>query len=80
MAAVRAFSRAARDNDRPLLVSVGYSACHWCHVMERESFEDPQIAELVAFKEAAYITRDAIGLERTFIQGMMLSWMRCSRW
>jgi uncharacterized protein len=37
----------ARENDRPLLVSVGYSACHWCHVMERESFEDPQIAELM---------------------------------
>src|SRR6201996_8017117 len=34
----------ARDEDRPLLVSIGYSACHWCHVMERESFEDPEIA------------------------------------
>jgi len=33
--------------DRPLLVSVGYSACHWCHVMERESFEDPEIAALM---------------------------------
>ena len=37
----------ARDEDRPLLVSVGYSACHWCHVMERESFEDPDIAALM---------------------------------
>ena len=34
----------ARAEDRPLLVSIGYSACHWCHVMERESFEDPEIA------------------------------------
>jgi uncharacterized protein len=34
----------ARDEDKPLLVSIGYSACHWCHVMERESFEDPEIA------------------------------------
>ena len=34
----------ARDEDRPLLVSIGYSACHWCHVMERESFENPEIA------------------------------------
>ncbi len=34
----------ARDLDRPLLVSIGYSACHWCHVMERESFENPEIA------------------------------------
>ena len=38
---------AAREQDRPLLVSVGYSACHWCHVMERESFEDPEIAALM---------------------------------
>jgi uncharacterized protein YyaL (SSP411 family) len=37
----------ARDEDRPLLVSIGYSACHWCHVMERESFEDPEIAQLM---------------------------------
>ncbi len=34
----------ARQLDRPLLLSVGYSACHWCHVMERESFEDPATA------------------------------------
>jgi len=34
----------ARQGDRPILLSVGYSACHWCHVMERESFEDPEIA------------------------------------
>src|SRR5580692_4854418 len=31
---------AARSQDKPILVSIGYSACHWCHVMERESFED----------------------------------------
>jgi len=37
----------ARTEDRPLLVSIGYSACHWCHVMERESFEDPEIAALM---------------------------------
>jgi uncharacterized protein YyaL (SSP411 family) len=34
----------AREDDRPILLSVGYSACHWCHVMERESFEDPDTA------------------------------------
>jgi hypothetical protein len=38
---------AARDSGRPLLVSIGYSACHWCHVMERESFEDPETAALM---------------------------------
>src|SRR6478736_5841132 len=32
----------ARELDRPLLVSIGYSSCHWCHVMERESFEDAE--------------------------------------
>jgi len=37
----------AREEDRPLLVSIGYSACHWCHVMERESFEDPETAALM---------------------------------
>jgi hypothetical protein len=36
----------ARAEDKPVLVSVGYAACHWCHVMERESFEDQTIAEL----------------------------------
>jgi uncharacterized protein YyaL (SSP411 family) len=37
----------ARAEDRPILLSVGYAACHWCHVMERESFEDPETAELM---------------------------------
>ncbi|MEA2229089.1 MAG: uncharacterized protein QOF04_2719, partial [Solirubrobacteraceae bacterium] len=39
--------RRAREDDRPLLVSIGYSACHWCHVMERESFEDAETAALM---------------------------------
>jgi uncharacterized protein len=37
----------ARAQRKPLLVSIGYSACHWCHVMAHESFEDPEIAELM---------------------------------
>ena len=37
----------ARDEDRPILLSIGYSACHWCHVMERESFENEDIAVLM---------------------------------
>jgi uncharacterized protein len=41
-----AFAR-ARAEDRPVLLSVGYSACHWCHVMERESFENDEIAALM---------------------------------
>jgi len=41
-----AFS-AARDRDRPVFLSIGYSSCHWCHVMERESFEDEAVASLL---------------------------------
>jgi uncharacterized protein YyaL (SSP411 family) len=37
----------AKDEDKPILLSVGYSACHWCHVMAHESFEDPGIAALM---------------------------------
>ncbi|MGQ0811942.1 MAG: aldo/keto reductase [Nitrospiraceae bacterium] len=37
----------ARQSNRPILLSIGYSACHWCHVMERESFEDEKIAQLM---------------------------------
>ena len=37
----------ARSEDRPILLSIGYSACHWCHVMERESFEDEAIANVM---------------------------------
>ena len=36
--------RLATERDVPILLSIGYSACHWCHVMERESFEDPDVA------------------------------------
>jgi uncharacterized protein YyaL (SSP411 family) len=37
----------ARDEDKPILLSIGYSACHWCHVMEHESFEDEETARLM---------------------------------
>ena len=37
----------SRQEDKPILLSVGYSACHWCHVMERESFEDEQTARMM---------------------------------
>ncbi len=42
----------AKEQDKPILVSIGYAACHWCHVMERESFEDPQVA---AYMNAHFI-------------------------
>ena len=37
----------ARERNVPILLSVGYSACHWCHVMAHESFENPEIAALM---------------------------------
>jgi uncharacterized protein YyaL (SSP411 family) len=37
----------AKDRDRPIFLSIGYSTCHWCHVMERESFEDQDVADLL---------------------------------
>ena len=41
-----AFTRAAEEN-KPVFLSIGYSTCHWCHVMEKESFEDIEVAELM---------------------------------
>ncbi len=37
----------ARKEDKPILVSIGYSTCHWCHVMEHESYEDPAVAAIM---------------------------------
>jgi hypothetical protein len=39
--------RKAKAEDKPILLSIGYAACHWCHVMERESFEDPRVAQVM---------------------------------
>jgi uncharacterized protein YyaL (SSP411 family) len=39
--------RRAKELDRPIFLSIGYSACHWCHVMEHESFEDPAVADIL---------------------------------
>jgi uncharacterized protein YyaL (SSP411 family) len=41
-----AFEKARKEN-KPIFLSIGYSTCHWCHVMERESFEDPEVAKLL---------------------------------
>ncbi len=41
-----AFNRAHKEN-KPIFLSIGYSTCHWCHVMEKESFEDPEVAQLL---------------------------------
>ena len=41
-----AFARARKEN-KPILLSIGYATCHWCHVMEHESFEDEEVAKIV---------------------------------
>jgi len=41
-----AFAKAEKE-DKPVFLSIGYSTCHWCHVMEKESFEDPEVARLI---------------------------------
>src|SRR4051794_15528125 len=47
----------ARDRDVPVLLSVGYAACHWCHVMAHESFEDPRVAAFLNANFLAVKTR-----------------------
>jgi uncharacterized protein YyaL (SSP411 family) len=47
-----AFAKARRD-DKPIFLSIGYATCHWCHVMERESFEDPDVAAVLNDKFVA---------------------------
>ena len=40
----------ARNEDKPIFLSIGYSTCHWCHVMAHESFEDEEIAKILKRK------------------------------
>src|SRR5947207_770136 len=65
----------ARAEDRPVFLSVGYAACHWCHVMERESFEDETIAEFmnerfVAIKVDREERPDGDGIYMDAVQAM----------
>ncbi|MFO7769291.1 MAG: thioredoxin domain-containing protein, partial [bacterium] len=69
-----AFQR-ARELDRPIFLSIGYSTCHWCHVMEEESFEDPEVAGLlnehmVCIKVDREERPDIDSLYMTVTQGM----------
>jgi len=59
----------ARAEDKPLLVSIGYSACHWCHVMEHESFED---AETAAVMNAHYVSVKVDREERPDIDSLFM--------
>jgi uncharacterized protein YyaL (SSP411 family) len=59
----------AQNEDRPILLSIGYSACHWCHVMERESFENPRIADLM---NASFINIKVDREERPDLDGIYM--------
>jgi uncharacterized protein len=68
--------QAAKEQDRPIFLSIGYSTCHWCHVMERESFEDVQVAALmnqsfINIKVDREELPDVDGLYMEFAQSMM---------
>jgi uncharacterized protein YyaL (SSP411 family) len=67
-----AFSRAVRE-DKPIFVSIGYSTCHWCHVMEHESFEDAAVAaalnkDFIAIKVDREERPDIDRVYMTFVQ------------
>jgi uncharacterized protein YyaL (SSP411 family) len=63
-----ALARASVE-DKPILLSIGYSACHWCHVMERESFEDPRIADQM---NASFISIKVDREERPDLDGIYM--------
>jgi len=64
-----AFSE-ARRLDRPIFLSIGYATCHWCHVMERESFEDPEVAGLM---NDAFVNVKVDREERPDIDGIYMT-------
>ncbi len=59
----------AKAEDKPILLSIGYSACHWCHVMERESFEDPRTASVM---NASFVSIKVDREERPDLDGIYM--------
>ncbi len=64
---------AARAQDRPVLLSVGYSTCHWCHVMAHESFSDPEVAELQnrLFVSIKVDREERPGVDRVYMEALL---------
>ncbi|MCU0343672.1 MAG: thioredoxin domain-containing protein [Ignavibacterium sp.] len=60
----------ARSEDKPIFLSIGYSTCHWCHVMEKESFEDEEVAKLM---NDAFVSIKVDREERPDIDGIYMS-------
>ncbi|MBK8481195.1 MAG: thioredoxin domain-containing protein [Proteobacteria bacterium] len=69
-----AFAR-ARAEDKPIFLSIGYATCHWCHVMERESFEDPALAALL---NAAFINVKVDREERPDVDRIYMSFVQAT--
>ena len=65
---------AAREADRPIFLSIGYSACHWCHVMEHESFENAQVAALMneGFINIKVDREERPDLDQVYMQAVQL--------
>src|SRR6185369_14701254 len=61
---------AARAQNKPILLSIGYATCHWCHVMEEESFEDEEIA---AYLNANYIAIKVDREQRPDVDGVYMA-------
>ena len=62
--------RKAREEDKPVFLSIGYSTCHWCHVMEHESFEDAEVARLM---NGAFVAIKVDREERPDIDGVYMT-------
>jgi uncharacterized protein YyaL (SSP411 family) len=60
----------AKQEDKPIFLSIGYSTCHWCHVMEKESFEDDEVAKLM---NDTFISIKVDREERPDIDGIYMS-------
>lgn len=60
----------AREENKPIFLSIGYSTCHWCHVMEKESFEDEQVADLMnqAFVNIKVDREERPDIDKTYMQ------------
>lgn len=65
---------AAREQDKPIFLSIGYAACHWCHVMEHESFEDAKTAEILnhEFISIKVDREERPDLDHLYMHGVML--------
>lgn len=65
---------AARREDKPIFLSIGYSACHWCHVMEQESFSDEQIAQILntEFIPVKVDREERPDIDQTYVEAVQL--------